>query len=157
MPRGTFVVTHSCCNCIGIWHLRMREMLVTCIKQPFAYAIVWVLCFVLWVGPGIAAECQRDNFENWLEAFKQEASAQGLSQRTIAFALNGVAYDPAVIAHDRSQSVFQQSFGAVLWPCGLAKPLAEGCKHAQTLRVYSGTDRGALRCAGSSAGGDLGP
>ena len=111
MPRGTFVVTHSCCNCIGIWHLRMREMLVTCIKQPFAYAIVWVLCFVLWVGPGIAAECQRDNFENWLEAFKQEASAQGLSQRTIAFALNGVAYDPAVIAHDRSQSVFQQSFG----------------------------------------------
>ena len=110
MPRGTFVVTHSCCNCIGIWHLRMREMLVTCIKQPFAYAIVWVLCFVLWVGPGIAAECQRDNFDNWLEAFKQEASAQGLSQRTIAFALNGVAYDPAVIAHDRSQSVFQQSF-----------------------------------------------
>jgi lytic murein transglycosylase len=103
-------VTHSCCNCIGIWHLRMREMLVTCIKQPFAYAIVWVLYFVLWVGPGIAAECQRDNFENWLDAFKQEASAQGLSQRTIAFALNGVAYDPAVIAHDRSQSVFQQSF-----------------------------------------------
>jgi lytic murein transglycosylase len=112
VPRryGTFVVTHSCCNCIGIWHLRMREMLVTCIKQPFAYAIVWVLYFVLWVGPGIAAECQRDNFENWLDAFKQEASAQGLSQRTIAFALNGVAYDPAVIAHDRSQSVFQQSF-----------------------------------------------
>ncbi len=110
MPRGTFVVTHSCCNCIGIWHLRMRQMLVTCIKQPFAYAIVWVLCFVLWVGPGIAAECQRDSFDNWLEAFKQEASAQGFSHRTIASALNGVAYDPAVIARDRSQSVFQQSF-----------------------------------------------
>ena len=109
-PYGTFVVTHSCCNCIGIWQLGMREMPVTCIKQPFAYAIVWVVCFVLWVGPGIAAECQRDNFDNWLEAFKHEASAQGLSQRTIASALNGVAYDPAVIARDRSQSVFQQSF-----------------------------------------------
>ncbi len=83
---------------------------MTCIKQPFAYAIVWVLCFVLWVVPGIAAECQRDNFDNWLEAFKQEASAQGFSHRTIASALNGVAYDPAVIARDRSQSVFQQSF-----------------------------------------------
>ncbi len=83
---------------------------MTCIKQPFAYAIVWVLCFVLWVVPGIAAECQRDNCDNWLEAFKQEASAQGFSHRTIASALNGVAYDPAVIARDRSQSVFQQSF-----------------------------------------------
>jgi lytic murein transglycosylase len=79
-------------------------------KQPFAYAIVWVVCFVLGVGPGIAAECQRGNFDSWLERFKQEATAQGLSQRTIASALNGVAYDPAIIAHDHSQSVFQQSF-----------------------------------------------
>jgi lytic murein transglycosylase len=79
-------------------------------KQPFAYAIVWVVCFVLGVGPGIAAECQRDNFDSWLERFKQEATAQGLSQRTIASALNGVAYDPAIIARDHSQSVFQQSF-----------------------------------------------
>jgi membrane-bound lytic murein transglycosylase B len=88
----------------------MREMLVTCIKQPFAYAIVWVVCVVLWVGPGIGAECQLDNFDSWLEGFKQEAIAQGLSPRTIASALNGAVYDPAVIARDRSQSVFQQSF-----------------------------------------------
>ena len=85
-------------------------MLVICIKKPFAYAIIWVVCVVLWVGPGIATECQRDNFDSWLEGFKQEATAQGLSQRTIASALNGVAHDPAVIARDRSQSVFQQSF-----------------------------------------------
>jgi len=85
-------------------------MLVTRIKQPFAYAIVWVVCVVLWVGPGIAAECQQDNFDNWLERFKQEATAEGLSPRTIASALNGVAYDPAVIARDHSQSVFEQSF-----------------------------------------------
>ena len=85
-------------------------MLVTRIKQPFAYAIVWVVCVVLWAGPGIAAECQQDNFDSWLERFKQEATAKGLSQRTITSALNGVAYDPAVIARDHSQSVFQQSF-----------------------------------------------
>lgn len=60
--------------------------------------------------PGIAAECQRDNFDNWLETFNQQATAQGLSQRTIASALNGVTYDPVVIARDHSQSVFQQSF-----------------------------------------------
>ena len=85
-------------------------MLVMRIKQPFAYAIVWVACVVLWAGPGIAAECQQDNFDSWLERFKQEATAKGLSQRTITSALNGVAYDPAVIARDHSQSVFQQSF-----------------------------------------------
>jgi lytic murein transglycosylase len=88
----------------------MREMLVISIRQPFAYAIVWVVCVVLWVRPGIAAECQRDNFDNWLETFKQQATAQGLSQRTIASALNGVTYDSAVIARDHTQSVFQQSF-----------------------------------------------
>jgi lytic murein transglycosylase len=88
----------------------MREMLVISIRQPFAYANIWVVCVVLWVGPGIAAECQRDNFDNWLETFKQQATAQGLSQRTIASALNGVTYDSAVIARDHTQSVFQQSF-----------------------------------------------
>jgi hypothetical protein len=31
-------------------------MRVTRIKQPLAYAIVWVVCVVLWAGPGIAAE-----------------------------------------------------------------------------------------------------
>jgi len=88
----------------------MREMLVTRMRQPFAYAIVWVVCALLWVGPGIAAECQQDNFDSWLQRLKQEATAQGLSQKTIASALNGVTYDPAVIARDHSQSVFQQSF-----------------------------------------------
>ena len=48
-------------------------MLVISINQPFAYAIVWAVCVVLWVRPGIAAECQRDNFDNWLETFNQQA------------------------------------------------------------------------------------
>jgi len=34
----------------------------------------------------------------------------GISQQTIASALNGITYDPAIIARDHSQSVFQQSF-----------------------------------------------
>ncbi len=89
---------------LAVW---MRESLVT---RPCVYAIIWVLCVILWGGPGVAAECQRDNFDGWLEKFKQEAAAQSLSQRTIGSALNGVAYDPAVIARDHSQSVFQQSF-----------------------------------------------
>jgi lytic murein transglycosylase len=34
----------------------------------------------------------------------------GISQKTITSALNGVTYDPATIARDHAQSVFQQSF-----------------------------------------------
>ena len=85
-------------------------MFVVRIRQPFTAAILWAVCVVLGAGPGMAADCQRDNFNSWLETFKKDATAQGLSQGTIASALNGVAYDPAVITRDHSQSVFQQSF-----------------------------------------------
>jgi len=88
----------------------MREILVTRITQTFAGAIVLAVCALSWANAGIAADCQRDNFGSWLEGFKQEATTQGISPRTIASALSGVIYDPAVIAHDHSQSVFQQSF-----------------------------------------------
>ena len=79
-------------------------------KQPFTSAMIWAVCVVFWAGSGIAADCQQDNFNNWLESFKRDASAQGISQGTIASALNGVAYDPVVIARDHAQSVFQQGF-----------------------------------------------
>ena len=83
---------------------------MACIRQPFASAMIWAACFLFWSGPGIAADCQRDNFNSWLGGFKQAATAQGISQGTISSALNGVVFDPAVIARDHSQSVFQQGF-----------------------------------------------
>ncbi len=49
-------------------------------------------------------------FPKWLQGFKQQAVAAGISQRTVAAALNGVTYDPATIAKDRGQAVFAQSF-----------------------------------------------
>src|SRR5262249_13082642 len=61
------------------------------------------------VAAGDAAECQRDNFAGWLDGFKQQAAGAGVSAKTVA-ALNGVSYDPAVIARDHAQSVFQQGF-----------------------------------------------
>jgi lytic murein transglycosylase len=61
------------------------------------------------VAAGAAAECQRDNFAGWLDSFKQQAAGAGVSAKTVA-ALNGVTYDPAVIARDHAQSVFQQGF-----------------------------------------------
>ncbi len=48
-------------------------------------------------------------FSTWLNAFKQDAAAAGISAGTIA-ALNGVSYDQKVINADRRQGVFAQSF-----------------------------------------------
>ena len=55
------------------------------------------------------APCGGD-FGAWLQGVKQEAAAQGISQRTIQSALAGVTYDPSVIARDHAQGVFRQSF-----------------------------------------------
>src|SRR5215471_12756894 len=80
-------------------------------RYPLAGVILCVVCIVFSVSVTIAAECQqRDNFSDWLEHFRQEATSQGISQQTIVSALNGITYDPAIITHDHSQKVFQQSF-----------------------------------------------
>src|SRR5215469_3653012 len=83
---------------------------VLMLTRALALATVCVICTVLSVASAIAAECQQESFGNWLEHFKQEATGLGISQPTIASALNGITFDPAIIARDHSQSVFQQSF-----------------------------------------------
>ena len=69
--------------------------------------------FVLWIAafaaPASAAPCG-GNFATWLQGVKQEAAAQGVSQRTIQSALGTVSYDPGIIARDHAQGVFRQSF-----------------------------------------------
>jgi len=85
-------------------------MLVKRLERLIAYAAVWLACIAFCTGPGVADDCQHGSFDNWLAGFKQEAAAQGISQGTIATALNGVTFDPAVIARDHAQDVFQQSF-----------------------------------------------
>src|SRR5665811_617048 len=49
-------------------------------------------------------------FGKWLQGFKQQAIAEGISPQTVAAALNGVTYYPTAIAHDRRQGVFAQDF-----------------------------------------------
>ena len=79
-------------------------------KRALALASVCLVCVGLSATPAIASECPQGSFANWLEHFKQEATGLGISQPTIASALNAITYDPAIIARDHSQSVFQQSF-----------------------------------------------
>src|SRR3954453_17578937 len=60
--------------------------------------------------PPLAPPCGTGSFETWLEDFKKEAAAKGISQSAIQAGLTGVALDKAVIARDHSQKVFSQSF-----------------------------------------------
>jgi lytic murein transglycosylase len=65
------------------------------------------------IAPATAAarNCQNTgSFERWLEGFKQEAAASGISRSAISAALDGVTFDPAVVRRDRGQGVFTQSF-----------------------------------------------
>jgi lytic murein transglycosylase len=80
------------------------------IRGRLARVIICALLVVFSVRITMAAECRQDNFGSWLEQFKQETIGLGISQQTTASALNSIAYDPAIITRDHSQSVFQQSF-----------------------------------------------
>jgi lytic murein transglycosylase len=62
-------------------------------------------------GPAAAATpCGTGTFQAWLDDFKTEAAAKGISQAAIASGLNGVTVDQGVLSRDRSQKVFSQSF-----------------------------------------------
>jgi lytic murein transglycosylase len=50
------------------------------------------------------------SFEVWLDGFRKEAIAGGVSRATVAAALDGVTLDPSVIARDRKQGFFAQGF-----------------------------------------------
>jgi membrane-bound lytic murein transglycosylase B len=57
------------------------------------------------------APCRSNTpFERWLDDFKKEAVAQGVSRSVADSALAGVTFDPAIVSKDRGQGVFQQSF-----------------------------------------------
>ncbi|MDQ0474439.1 lytic murein transglycosylase [Labrys wisconsinensis] len=69
-----------------------------------------LLAFATAAGPAQAASCQPQPFAPWLQGVRQEAAAKGISQGTIAAALDGITFDPAVVSRDRGQSVFSQTF-----------------------------------------------
>ncbi len=69
-------------------------------------------CLTLCAGGAAFAQnapCGGD-FGAWLQGFKTEAAAQGISQQTIQASLTGITYDPTIIARDHAQGVFKQSF-----------------------------------------------
>jgi lytic murein transglycosylase len=109
----------------------MQRSMIWCRPLCFVFALV------LWAAPASAVPCQSGgSFEAWVESFKKEAAAAGISQNTIASALNGLTLDQTVLARDRGQKVFQQSFeefsGRMISPDRLRKG-------SNMLKQYAGT------------------
>lgn len=63
-----------------------------------------------YAAPTLAAPCGSGSFEAWLEDFKKEATAKGISAAAIQTGLTGVTLDKSVLARDQSQKVFSQTF-----------------------------------------------
>jgi lytic murein transglycosylase len=109
-----------------------------------AVALCTVLGAVL-AGPAMAASCQNTgSYERWLEAFKKDAAAAGISSRVIAEAAPHMTFDPAIIRRDHGQAVFQQTFlqfsdrmiaGARI-PNGLAKIKQHAALFARIEKQY---------------------
>jgi lytic murein transglycosylase len=75
--------------------------------------IMAVACVLALAGQeALAAKCGNNaaGFARWLDQFKKEAVAAGISQKVVASALNGVTYDARVIRLDRGQKSFNYSF-----------------------------------------------
>ena len=72
-------------------------------------ACLLALAALLAAAPAQAVVPCGGGFEAWLEGFTREAAGNGISPRALA-ALNGVSYDENVVARDRRQGVFRQTF-----------------------------------------------
>jgi lytic murein transglycosylase len=77
--------------------------------RPIIRFLSLIVCFP-WLSPVEAATCRDPaGFDAWLEGFKREAAASGISPSALG-ALDGVTYDPGIVARDHGQHVFRQSF-----------------------------------------------
>jgi lytic murein transglycosylase len=69
-----------------------------------------ILLALLVAVPAFARCRNTDSFERWLEAFKKDAVAQGISPRVLAEAAPDLRFDPAIIRRDQGQAVFNLTF-----------------------------------------------
>src|SRR3982075_2980531 len=78
-------------------------------RRPLRAAALAAL-LLMSAASAIAAPCGSGTFETWLDDFKKEAAAKGISPAAIQAGLAGVTLDNAVLTRDKSQKVFTQTF-----------------------------------------------
>jgi len=95
--------------------------------------------------PAFAATCRNTgSYERWLEDFKKDAIAQGISARVVAEASPSMTFDPAIIRRDHGQAVFNQTYaqfadrmvGGARIPNGLAKMRQHARLFAEVEKKY---------------------
>jgi lytic murein transglycosylase len=70
-----------------------------------------ILAGLLFTGPVVAQSCHPEgSFEAWLQSFRRDAAAAGISENAINAGLEGIRFDPAIVKKDRAQGVFSQTF-----------------------------------------------
>jgi lytic murein transglycosylase len=77
------------------------------------FSLIAALALLTAATPALAQRgaCHKGaSFEQWLDAFKRDAIAQGVSQRAIAASSHLMTYDQQVVNKDRGQKVFSQTF-----------------------------------------------
>jgi lytic murein transglycosylase len=83
--------------------------------------------------PAFAATCNPPGgFDAFLAQFKKEAAAAGVSQRGLS-ALHGVTLDPTVLAADKHQGVFKQTFEEFSGRMISRDRMTKGLHHMQAL------------------------
>jgi lytic murein transglycosylase len=74
-------------------------------------AAIALLTSLSGVGPAVATQCDPPGgFEAWLDTFKRDALAAGISQKAVSTALANVAHDPKILGYDRNQKAFRLTF-----------------------------------------------
>jgi len=111
-----------------------------------ALKLALVLLGAVLAGPALAASCQNTNgsYEHWLETFKKDAAAAGISPKVIAAAAPSMTFDAAIIRRDHGQAVFNQTFlqfsdrmvGGARIPNGLAKIKQHAALFARIEKQY---------------------
>ncbi|KAB2849269.1 MAG: lytic murein transglycosylase, partial [Hyphomicrobiaceae bacterium] len=62
-------------------------------------------------GAAVAADCKNaGSFEKWLQEFRKEALAEGITASTLASAAQYLQFDRSIVARDRGQRFFSQGF-----------------------------------------------
>lgn len=82
--------------------------------------------------PALAATCNAPGgFDAFVAEFKKEAAAKGVSQRGLS-ALNGLTLDESVLAADKRQGVFRQTFEEFSGRMISRDRMTKGVRHLQT-------------------------
>jgi lytic murein transglycosylase len=110
--RAAFLSRAAAANVLLVSIERRSIPSVTALRFARMATVALLLALTALPSAADAATCGSGagGFGRWLEGFKTEAAAQGISQRAISSGLAGVTYDPRIIRLDRNQRSFKLSF-----------------------------------------------